>query len=64
MAADAQVQHEYDQQMASYINVLAVLVYELLAISDTQTLISFCFHPWKACDKGHQEINACFSWTC
>ena len=62
MAADAQVQHEYDQQMASYINVLAVLVYELLAISDT--LISFCFHPWKACDKGHQEINACFSWTC
>ena len=43
MAADAQVQHEYDQQMASYINVLAVLVYELFAISDT--LISFCSHP-------------------
>ena len=56
VAADAQVQHEYDQQRASYINVLVVLVYELLAISDT--LISFCFHPWKACDRGHQEINA------
>ena len=53
MAADAQVQHEYDKQMASCINVLAVLVYELLAISDT--LISFCSHPWKACDRGHQE---------
>ena len=54
VAADAQVQHEYDQQTASYINVLAVLVYELLAISDSLM----------ACNRGHQEINACLSWRC
>ena len=63
MAADAvQVQHEYDQQMASYIDELAELVYELLAISDT--ILVFCFHPWMACDRGFQEINACLYWTC
>ena len=61
MAAGGQVQHDYDQQMASYIIVLAVLVYELLAISDT--LILLRFHPCKACDRGFQEINACFCWT-
>ena len=33
MAADAQVQHEYDQQRAAYVNALAVLVHEQLAIS-------------------------------
>ena len=44
MAADAfQVQHEYDQQMASYRDELAELAYELLAISDT--ILFFCFHP-------------------
>ena len=44
MAADAfQVQHEYDQQMASYRDELAELAYELLAISDT--MLVFCFHP-------------------
>ena len=63
MAADPfQVQREYDQQMASYKNVLAVLVYELLAISDTMIIIGY-FYPWTACHRRLQEINACFCWT-
>ena len=62
-AADPfQVQREYDQQMASYKNVLAVLVYELLAISDTMIIIVY-FHPWTAGHRRLQELNACFCWT-
>ena len=41
MAADAQVQYAYDQQMASYKNVLAELVSELLAIFDTVIFLLF-----------------------
>ena len=22
-----------------------------------------CFHPWMACDRGLQDISACFCWT-
>ena len=42
-------------------NELAELVHELLAISDT--IMFSCFHPWMECDRGLQEINACFYWT-
>ena len=41
MAADAQVHYAYDQQMASYKNVLAELVSELLAIFDTVIFLLF-----------------------
>ena len=60
LAAGAfQVQHEYGQHMALLqMNSL----YELLAISDT--IMFSCFRPWMACDRGLQEINACFYWTC
>ena len=55
-ADDAQVQYAF----LYAVNVLAELVSELLAISDT--VISFCFHPWMACDGGLQDISACFCW--